>query len=703
MATRSLEAKIVLSGTDESGPAFDAAARHAKSLEKTLSGVAHTMRKTGVALTAAVTVPLLLIGKQALERAADFQSAVSQMNVALASMGPVAHRNARQLLEQADAMEKVSLFDKSDIIAGVTNRLLTFGHIHGRVFDLAQKAIVDYAARTGTELPEAAQMLGKALQEPIQGTLALRRAGIFLSPVQQQVIKNLMQSSVAGSGFKAQMVILNEVMKRYGGSALASTKTLAGSFGQLKISVNSTLESFGLMESGPLISLMNSARGTVEWFGKLSDSTKQWIVIVGGIAAAVGPALIVGGLAIKGFLQLRTALIAVQAAFVGLDIAASPWILAAGAIAAAGFLIWKYWQPLSALLSGIAAGFSEAFGPLLKAAKPLAPVFNAIGGAIKGVFTWFTSLLSPIKLNKKEFAEINSLGRAVGYVFGTLIAKPLEFLVDLFTSLAEKISAAWAWLKKWKDLKEGVSTAFSVATHFATGNVVGLAGDIAQGVSAMMGGGKGKPASGTKIQRTGVMMSLLQQLGWAAPAAAAITGNALWESGGLNPGARGDHNTAFGLAQWRNERVAEFARVMHKSLATASLSDQVRFMDYELTKGAYRNIGNAVRRARSLNEATGLINQFYERPKSPGQSQRQRYEAAQFALAVAERLRQPGQDSGVSIAAGVHRAVVDVHLRHDGTISHVRQRSSPGVKVNTGVDHTAKKQPDDGYSYAVHR
>lgn len=117
--------------------------------------------------------------------------------------------------------------------------------------------------------------------------------------------------------------------------------------------------------------------------------------------------------------------------------------------------------------------------------------------------------------------------------------------------------------------------------------------------------------------------AFFHKAGWSEIAASALAGNLAWESG-LNPAQRGDHGAAYGVAQWHRARAAEFARIMHKPLVGSTLADQLRFVNYELTKGDYRRVGALLRKAWTLTEATGIINRLYERPAAPSASQPQR-------------------------------------------------------------------------------
>lgn len=137
------------------------------------------------------------------------------------------------------------------------------------------------------------------------------------------------------------------------------------------------------------------------------------------------------------------------------------------------------------------------------------------------------------------------------------------------------------------------------------------------------------PAAGGKsASASSQAMAFYLSQGWTREQAAALVGNLAWESG-LNPGQTGDSGGAYGLAQWHRDRAEAFKRFSGKSLVGSSLSDQLAFSQFELTHGGERHAGNALRGARSLNDALSAVLYDYERPRNPAASINQRLALAQ--------------------------------------------------------------------------
>jgi hypothetical protein len=103
-------------------------------------------------------------------------------------------------------------------LSGAT-MLLTFTNIKGAIYEQALPAINNISAAMGVGLPQAAKMVGKALNDPLTGMTALSRAGIQFSATQKELIKNWVDT---GHTAEAQQYILDSITVKMGGSAQAA-------------------------------------------------------------------------------------------------------------------------------------------------------------------------------------------------------------------------------------------------------------------------------------------------------------------------------------------------------------------------------------------------------------------------------------------------------------------------------------------------
>lgn len=103
-------------------------------------------------------------------------------------------------------------------------------------------------------------------------------------------------------------------------------------------------------------------------------------------------------------------------------------------------------------------------------------------------------------------------------------------------------------------------------------------------------------------------------LGYTPEQAAGIVGNLVQESGVRPSGAVGDNGTAFGLAQWRGERLTRLQRYANSQGADwKDFKTQLNFIDVEL-KNHETSAYKALKGAKTIDEATAAF-VGYERPK----------------------------------------------------------------------------------------
>lgn len=144
---------------------------------------------------------------------------------------------------------------------------------------------------------------------------------------------------------KAQEILGNafEVAKE-------DAQTFGGSLTQLKNSAGDLMEEFGAIISKALMPLVEWAKNAVEYFSNLDEGTKELIVTVGGIVAAIGPLLLILGTIVGkvvpamliGFKSLSAVVMTTGGAFakLGVIIAANPiGAIAVGITAAIAALV----------------------------------------------------------------------------------------------------------------------------------------------------------------------------------------------------------------------------------------------------------------------------------------------------------------------------------------------------------------------------
>jgi hypothetical protein len=167
--------------------------------------------------------------------------------------------------------------------------------------------------------------------------------------------------------------------------------------------------------------------------------------------------------------------------------------------------------------------------------------------------------------------------------------------------------------------------------------------------------GQGQPGTAEYIKK------YFQDRGWKDIHAAGIAANLMSESGGkIN--ATGDNGSAFGLAQWHSDRQAAFAKWAGHDIRSASLDEQLAFVQHELTQGSERAAGDKLRATTTASDAAGSVSTNYERPKDTAgeASRRGAYAASLMGIPGASRAATGG--GGANQGAGNVDRSVETHI-----------------------------------------
>lgn len=357
--------------------------------------------------------------------------------------GSAADTVVKRLQDYATAQMNATGVD-DDAIKMAQAKLLTFADLAksadtmGGAFDQATKLSLDLAAAGFGSVDSAAVMLGKALNDPIQGVAALRRVGVQLTDEQQAQIQAFMD---VGDAASAQAVILGEVERQVGGtaeaSATASSKLKAGWDDAVQGIATALLPAFQQVVSFIQTSIMPAVTGFSTW-------AQENPMLMTAIAAALG--------------VVAVAVIALTAATWALNIAAMAnpitWIVlgivAAVAVLVAAILwLWSNWEAVSGWLASV-------FGPVINWIGGLftwlyeniiKPVFGAIGAVFK---FWWDYYANPI---------FTAVGIAIA-----LLAMAFEWLYkNAIKPVFDGIGAVFQWL--WNNVISPVFGWISDAVH----------------------------------------------------------------------------------------------------------------------------------------------------------------------------------------------------------------------------------------------
>ncbi|MBD9417663.1 hypothetical protein IB259_00320 [Achromobacter sp. ACM04] len=133
-----------------------------------------------------------------------------------------------------------------------------------------------------------------------------------------------------------------------------------------------------------------------------------------------------------------------------------------------------------------------------------------------------------------------------------------------------------------------------------------------------------KSANATLTPDASDAIEKFEKMGWSRAQAIGIVNNLQAESGGkLDHRAVGDSGTAFGVAQWRNERVDMFKKVMGVALSESTRDQQYAFANWEL-RNTHKAAGDKLKAAKTAEDASRVVTLDFEIPAKKEQKAEER-------------------------------------------------------------------------------
>ncbi len=349
----------------------------------------------------------------------------AQYNRTLAAAGPIIGYNRQQMAAMASEVANMSAFSEG-AARGAQQMLMRFSEVRGDQFHEAQLAAADLASAMGQELPQAAQRLGMALQNPVHGMQMLRREGITLSEQQKELIRSTSdletqqklllqfirsnpvvagaaatfrnsfagQAQIVQNQWKGAMTSIGEALIPAFRAVLPYTTALAAAIKDNK----DIIQEIGLGIAGWLTPLMGAITATISWFGKLSPETKSWISSLGQaavMAGAVAAAIAVGMPVIGTILGFVGSLLSPMGIVVGLVVAIASAIKRIIDTPELYNQVVDAWNKLSSVIT-------DAWNALTGAVHA-GEGFDVIGWLAEQLVDWFVQLADWVSQNRDGF------------------------------------------------------------------------------------------------------------------------------------------------------------------------------------------------------------------------------------------------------------------------------------------------------------
>ena len=325
---------------------FEAFERRTQGIKKLGEG----MTNLGSKLTVGVTLPVVAMGGAMVKAAADIESMQQQLETMTGSA-----EAGGKMFSEIKTMAAKTPFETKDLMKA-TNTMLGFGIAQEKVLPLMNQ-LGDISggnadrfqslALAFSQVSSAGKLQGQDLNQMINAGFnplesIAKRTGKSVGYWKEQMSKGKVTTQMVEQAMKDA----TSQGGRFFGMMDKQSKTALGQWSTFQDNLNMLLAEFGKIILPTAISVLQKLSSALERFNSLSEGTKKTILVIGGIAAAIGPVITIVGALIKSVAGLNVAL-----AF----LAANPIVAVLTGIAAATWLVIKGIEALIKKLTALKA------------------------------------------------------------------------------------------------------------------------------------------------------------------------------------------------------------------------------------------------------------------------------------------------------------------------------------------------------------
>lgn len=214
------------------------------AFEKLENSAVDSLKNIAAGFAAAFSIQSLLqFTEQSIQAFLQAEKAAEALKNAIISIGGESEKAYARLIKQSEILQATTIFGDDDIQAAQTV-LSTFGLTSAQIEELLPK-LTDFATVTGKDIVSAANSIGGALQGAGR---EFKKLGIDVNANNTE-LQNY-QSILQG-------------LDKFSGSAEQATKTLAGSFEQLKNDANNAQEEIGSKFAAAWLNFQKGAFGAI--------------------------------------------------------------------------------------------------------------------------------------------------------------------------------------------------------------------------------------------------------------------------------------------------------------------------------------------------------------------------------------------------------------------------------------------------------
>lgn len=230
--------RVVITGEDRSGSAFDSLKRKTIDTERSFQRLKSVMSTLGVGISFGGAFALL---KEGVQQFLEAEKSINRLNAVLQTTGNTIGFTGVELESLAQKLSKQAFINDDAIRDGISQMLL-FKNVTGETAKEAITLAANYAAAFGGDVSSAIENIGRALEAPANGAKSLRSLNVILSDSQQELIKDFIKTSDTAS---AQGFILEQLKDLYGDLAEKINKGPLAESNRLKLAWGEMLKSLG--------------------------------------------------------------------------------------------------------------------------------------------------------------------------------------------------------------------------------------------------------------------------------------------------------------------------------------------------------------------------------------------------------------------------------------------------------------------------
>jgi len=343
--------------------------------DKKLSGINAKMKATGKrmqsmgkSMSMAITAPLAAMGAVALKSFDTQIKAENKLRAALIANGQEVEATMQDYKKFASELQAISTVGDES-----TLQLLQVAQSMGLTGEDAKTA-----AKEAIALGKA---MGMSEQSAIRYTAALAQGDANMLTRYLPALRSIKDQS-------EKVAKAHELMGKMMGAVTAEAADGLGPLTQLTNQMGDLMEEFGAVIAQGIKPLIDNLKEGVAWFQNLSAGTKKTIVIVAGLAAAIGPLLVV-----LGFL-ISTVIPALMTGFAAMTGPIGLVVLAVVGITAAFVLMGKTAEKEVSKTEKITKQFNDTLADEQM--------------ALNGVFKELKSSETPLSIKRGLINQINS-------------------------------------------------------------------------------------------------------------------------------------------------------------------------------------------------------------------------------------------------------------------------------------------------------